>query len=179
MSLFWASTLFGLVLLVAGAAYGLRGPALRNWSERWPRSPLAAKLVFGPAALWFLWHVAHLSKADFGDYKNILLLAFGGVAVGSFFVVRDFLAARGLAILMLLAARPLLDAAYMQYEVPQRLVLVVAVYIGIVLALWVGASPFRMRDFYTWLYAKPGRTRLVGYPVAAYGLLLILIALTY
>ncbi len=179
MSLFLATLLSGLVLLAAGGAYALRGPALKTWSFRWLRSKTAAYVLFGPAALWFLWHVAHLGKADFGDYKKLLLIGFGVVAVGSFFVVRDFLAPRGLAALMLLAARPLLDAAYMQFQYPQRLVLVVAVYIAIVLALWVGASPFRMRDFYEWLYAKDGRARLVGLPVAAYGLVLVIVSFTY
>lgn len=179
MSLFWATLLSGLVLIAAGGSYFLKGPSLKSWSIAWPRSKQAALVLFGPATLWFLWLILNLSQADFGDYKNLLLLGFGGVAIGSFFVVRDFLAARGLAVLMLLAARPLLDAAYMQFQHPQRLLLVIAVYIGIVLALWVGASPFRMRDFYTWLYAKPQRARMVGGIVAIYGIILAVTALSY
>lgn len=179
MTLFWATFLCGLVLILAGGTYALKGPALRAWSFQWLRSKTAAIALFGPASLWFLWHVANLSRADFGDYKQYLLLGFSAVAIGSFFVVRDFLAPRGLAVLMLLGARPLLDAAYMQYHYPQRLLLVVVVYMGIALGMWVGASPFRMRDFYTWLYAKEGRTRLVGLSVALYGLVLIIASLTY
>ena len=179
MSLFWATLLSGLTLVAAGGAYFFKASSLREWSIAWPRSKSASVLLFGSATLWFLWHVLNLSKADFGDYKNILLVAFGTVAIGSFFVVRDFLAVRGLAVLMLLAARPLLDSAYMLFQYPQRLVLVVAVYIGIILALWIGASPFRMRDFYSWLYARETRPRLVGGIVAVYGLILVIVSLTY
>ncbi|WOO41827.1 hypothetical protein [Rubellicoccus peritrichatus] len=179
MSLFWATILSGLILIAIGGSYFLKGPKLKSWSIAWPRSQKAAIILFGPASLWFLWLVLNLSKADFGDYKKLLLMGFGAVAIGSFFVVRDFLAARGLAVLMLLAARPLLDAAYMQFDDPQRLLLVVGVYIGIILALWVGASPFRMRDFYTWLYAKEERARTVGGAIAAYGIVLTITAFTY
>jgi len=179
MSLFWATLLSGLVLIGVGLPYVLKGRQLRTWSFHWIRSQTAAYALFGPAAIWFLWHVLHLGKADFGDYKLYLLIGFGGVAIGSFFVVRDFLAPRGLAILMLLAARPLLDAAYMQFQYPQRLFLVVGVYVFIGLSLWVGASPFRMRDFYTWLFKIPRRARYVGAGIALYGLVLVITSLTY
>lgn len=179
MSLFWATFLSGLFLLGVGGLYATKGDALHKWSFQWIRSQTAAYALFGPAALWFLWHILNLSKADFGDYKNLLMIGFGTVAVSSFFVVKDFLAPRGLAVLMLLAARPLLDAAYMQFQHPQRLFLVVAVYVLICLSLWVGASPFRMRDFYTWLYKRKNRARIAGGTVAAYGLILLVTALTY
>ena len=67
----------------------------------------------------------------------------------------------------------------MHYDRPQRLCMVSIVYLGITLALWLGAQPYRLRDFFDWLFSRPGRSRGVGGFLAAYGLLLCGIALSY
>jgi hypothetical protein len=74
---------------------------------------------------------------------------------------------------------PLLDSAYMQYGIPRRLFLVSLVYVGIALSLWLGAQPYRLRDFFGWLFARPGRARGFGALLAAYGLLLCGVSLSY
>jgi hypothetical protein len=120
----------------------------------------------------------HLGPADFGQYRHLLFLVFLTVAVGSFFYVPDFLAVRGLSALTLLTSGVLLDAAYMQN--PQtRLFLVSFVYLLIVISLYLGANPYRLRDFFDWLYKKEFRPRAIGGALAAYGILLIGVALNY
>ena len=97
----------------------------------------------------------------------------------SFRSVPDFLAVRGLCALVLMGAMPLLDAAYMQFDRPQRLFMVTLVYVALALAIWLGAQPWRLRDFLGWLFARPGRARSFGGVIAAYGLLLGVVAFTY
>lgn len=179
MSLFTATFLTGILLLALGAAFLFGGEAFKAWAFGLLRSKVAAWILFGGASVWFLWHVLHLGEADFGNYRNWLFLLFGGVAVGSFFVVPDFLPVRGLAILMLLSARPLLDAAYMQFDHPQRLFLVTFVYVAIVVALYLGTVPYRLRDFFTWLWTAPGRVKALGGGFMAYGVLLAVVSFTY
>ena len=179
MSLLLATLLTGLVLLILGGWFLWNGPQVRRATFGWMRSTPAAVVLFGAAAIWFLWHVGHLGKADFGDYKQLLLLLFGVTALGSFFFVKDFLAVRGVAVLILLSARPLLDAAYMQFDHPQRLFLVSIVYVGIIVALIVGASPFRLRNFFTWLFAQSSRVRTLGGILTVYGAVLFVTAFTY
>jgi hypothetical protein len=144
-----------------------------------PRSTSAAYVLFGGAALWFLYNVWHLSSADFGDYRVVLFIGFALVAVLAFRCVPDFLGVRGLCALVLLAASPLLEAAYMNYDRPQRLFMVGLVYAGLTLAIWVGAQPWRLRDFLGWLFARPGRARIAGGVLLGYGLLLAAVAFTY
>src|SRR5262249_37561339 len=144
-----------------------------------PRSLAATYLFFGVGAAWFLFNIWHLSAADFGDYRNLLFIGFAIVAVLSFKYVPDFLAVRGLCVLMLVAAAPLLYAAYMEYDRPQRQFMVTLVYVGIILAIWLGAQPWRLRDFLTWLFARPGRSRAIGAALTGYGLLLAVVAFTY
>jgi len=138
----------------------------------------AAFILLGAAATWFLYKVLHLGPADFGQYKNILFIIFLVTALGSFYYVPDFLAVRGLAALILMTAGVLLDAAYMQ--LPQaRLFLVTFVYVAIVVSLILGANPYKLRDFFDWLYKVDSRPKVFGGAFAAYGLLLIGVAFTY
>ena len=181
MSLFWATFLTGLVLLILGIVYFINRPTLKEQSFAWLRSSRATVVLFGAASVWFLWYILNLGPSDFGDYKTILFILFAAVALGSFFVVRDFLAVRGLAVLILLAARLLLDSAYMQFDHPQRLFLVSFVYLAIVVALFLGTVPYRMRDFYRWLFRNDNssRPRTLGVISLAYGVILIACSVTY
>lgn len=179
MSLLLATLLPGLLLGALGAALLANTSAVRASLAALPRSRAATWVFFGGGAVWFLWRIAHLSSADFGDYKIPLFLGFAAVAVLSFRCVPDFLAVRGLAIVVLLAARDLLRAAFMEYAHPQRLFLVSLVYLAIIAALYLGAAPYRLRDFLSWLFARGGRARALGGVFLAYGLLLAVVAFTY
>jgi hypothetical protein len=179
MSLFLATLLPGLFLLVLGAPLLLNHRGFVAALERMPRSTAAAVIFFGSGAAWFLWAVWHLSPADFGEYRTPLTIGFAIIAVLSFKCVPDFLAVRGLCALVLMMATPLLGAAYMEYQFPQRLFLVSFVYVLIVFAIWLGASPYRLRDFFERLFARPGRIRAFGALLMGYGALLTVVAYTY
>lgn len=179
MSLTLATLLPGLLLIVLGAALLSGHSTVKASLLAFPRSSTATLALFGGSSLWFLYRVWHLSNADFGEYRAILFLAFAAIALLSFKYVPDFLAVRGLAILLLLAATPLLGAAYMEYSHPQRLFMVTFVYVGIAVALYLGAVPYRMRDFLGWLFRTPGRSRVLGGCLLGYGVLLAIAAFTY
>jgi hypothetical protein len=179
MSLTLATLIPGILLLALGAGLLSGRSSVKASLQSLPRSSAATVVFFGAGSLWFLYRVWHLSAADFGNYRVILFVAFALIALLSFKYVPDFLAVRGLAVLMLLAATPLLDAAYMQYDHPQRLLMVSFVYLGIALALYLGAVPYRLRDFLEWLFRTTSRPRVLGAVFAAYGLLLTIVAFTY
>ncbi|HEX2853266.1 MAG TPA: hypothetical protein VHO24_08510 [Opitutaceae bacterium] len=179
MSLLLATLLPGLLLIVLGVPLLLNHSAFVATLKAVPRSTTATYLFFTAGAAWFLFNIWHLSPADFGDYRLILFIAFAAIAVLSFKCVPDFLAVRGLCILMLVCAAPLLGAAYMEHGHPQRLFMVSLVYLGIALAIWLGAQPWRLRDFFAWLFLQPSRTRALGGLLTAYGLLLSIAAFTY
>jgi len=179
MSLTLATLLPGLVLIVLGLALLSGSKTVSALCKTFPRSQAAAVVCFGGAALWFLYHVWHLSPADFGDYRTLLSIGFAALAVLAFWCIPDFLAVRGLATLILLAAWPLLYAAYMEYDHPQRLFMVSFVYLCIMAALYLGAAPFRLRDAFEWLFARRPRARVTGAVLLGYGLLLAVVAFTY
>ena len=181
MTLFLATLLPGLFLVLLGAVLCWNGAPLAAKARALPRSRDAAWVLFGAGAAWFLWRVSQLREADliFFQKPTLLMVAFGVLAILALFYASDFLAVRGLAVLMLLAAEPLLYAAYMEWTHPQRLLMVTAVYIGLAAALYLAAYPFRLRDFFEWLFRTPSRPRLLGAIVLAYGLATSAAAFTY
>lgn len=179
MSLFLATFLAGTVLLIAGALLLWNGPPVGALARRFPRSRRSAYVTMGLGAAWTLYRVTKLGEADFGDYRVPIFIGLALLTVAVFKYVPDFLSVRGACVLALLVADALLTAAYMHYEEPGRLFMVGLVYVMIVLALYLAVSPFRVRDFSQWLFARGHRARMVGAITASYGLLLIGIALTY
>lgn len=179
MSITVATLIPGLLLLALGIPLLLNSSGYAAMLKSFPRSTAAAYLFFGVGAAWFLYGIWHLSPADFGEYRTYLFIGFLLVALLSFKCVPDFLAVRGLATIILMGAMPLLDAGYMNFEHGQIVFYKIAVYLAIAVAIWLGAQPWRLRDFFAWMFAQPGRTRGVGGAVAGYGLLLAAVAFTY
>ena len=181
MTLTTATLLPGLLLFALGALLLIGGDSARTLLKALPRSTAAAVLLFGGAAVWFLYNVLQLSSADFGDQKKPLFAGFAAVAALSFRFAPDFLAVRGLAALTLLGAWPLLKSDYpiQNYDHPQKFLMKVFLYVCVTLAIWLGAQPWRLRDWLAWLFARPARARVAGGLLAGYGLLLVVVAFTY
>jgi hypothetical protein len=172
MSLFASSLIPGVLLIALGLPLVLDVSGVKAAMRAFPRSSSAGYVVFGAAAAWFLYNILHLSNADFGEYRYYLFAGFGAVAVLAFKCVPDFLGVRGASALVLIAASPFLDSAYMEYGKPARLFMVSLVYVAIALAIWLGAQPWRLRDFLGWLFARPARSRGLGGLFLAYGCVL-------
>jgi len=181
MSLFLATLLPGLFLALSGALLVWNDPRVGSLARALPRSNRSAWLFFGTGVLWFLWRLSHLGESDLIFFKTPqpVMLGFAVLAVLAFVYAPDFLAVRGLCVLMLLAAEPLLYAAYMEYHHPQRLLMVVAVYTGLAAAIYLAAAPYRLRDVFDWLFRTPGRPRLAGAFLLFYGLATSAVAFTY
>lgn len=181
MSLFLATLLPGLFLMLLGGLLLWNDPRIGSTARALPRSNRAAWLFFGASAAWFVWRLSHLGESDLIFFKNPqpVMIGFGLLAVLSFIYAPDFLAVRGLSVLMLLVAEPLLYSAYMEIQHPQRRIMVTAVYVGLALALYLAAAPYRLRDFFEWLFRQPSRARLIGAIVLAYGVATTASAFTY
>ncbi len=185
MTLTLATLIPGFLLIALGALLLVSNSAIVTGLKRLPRSRSAAYLFFGLGAAWFLFRIWHLSPADFGDFRKQLFIFFAIVAVASFVYVPDFLAVRGMCVLVILGGINLLDAGYMNWTYGElwdggRIYLYkVAVILAVAAAIYLGAVPYRLRDFFDWLFRQPQRPRVLGGALAAYGLALCAVALTY
>ena len=171
------STIIGLIVALP-QVYGLLKPAAFAAALRkFPRS-----LPWGYALMllgtgWFLYNLKTDTTSDFANFKPVMLGGFALLGVGCCFFVKDFLAVRGLAVVLLLVAKLVLDSARL-LETPWRLVAVVLMYIWIVASLWFTIAPWRLRDFIQWITATDSRIRIGSGIRLAIGLLLVILGLT-
>ena len=179
LSLFTFTILAGLVLLLLGLPLLAMPDKSEPVARRFPRHRWTGIITMVLGGGWFLWKITQLGQADFGDYKNILFILFAATLVGSLLYVPDFLAVRGVAILILLSANAGLKAAFGLYDIPERLVLVSILYLFIVAAIALGIMPYLMRDFIGWLYAKRQRVRVAGGLLTLSSLSLFISAVAY
>ncbi|MEO6245877.1 MAG: hypothetical protein ABIQ12_10625 [Opitutaceae bacterium] len=179
MSLLLATLIPGLLLIALGVPLLLNSAGYAAMLKAMPRSTAAGNVFFTVGAAWFLYNIAHLGAADLIIPKSYMLAAFALISVLSLIYMREFLAVRGLAALVLVGAMPLLDAGFMNFEHGQIVLYKIAVYLAIIAAIWLAAQPWRLRDFFAWMFAMSGRTRAVGGLLAAYGVVLAIVAFTY
>lgn len=178
-SLFTFTLLTALVFLVAGLSLLAVPARLEPCIRDFPRHRVMGIVTMLIGGGWFIWKISQLGQADFGDYKEIMMLLFGATLIGSIFYVRDFLAVRGVAIIILLAANTGLKSAFGLYDIPGRLVLVTILYLFIVLAILYGLLPYKMRDTVNWLLVSHTRLRGLGTVFTVCGLALCVSALLY
>jgi len=179
LSLFTITILSAALLLLLGGILFWNDKTVASVAKSLPRSRRFTILAFGLGALWFIYRVSQLGEADFGNWRNQLMMLFGAIAVLSYFFVPDFLAIRGVCICFLLGAAEMLDSAFAFYEIPARLFLVTFAYLLIVLSIYLAVAPYRARDFFEWLFQTHGRPKFIGGVMIGYGLVLSIAAFTY
>lgn len=143
-------------------AYGLMNPkGLAAQARQFPRNiPLGVALtVLGTA--WFLYNLSLESIADFAAFKSYMMLAFAAIGLGTCIFVHDFLAVRGLAVVLLLLAKLMVDTGR-PHLADSSWVLVIQgwAYVFVVAGIWLTVSPWRLRDWIQWNTATEGRTRI-------------------
>lgn len=145
--------------------------------RRFPRQTTVGYVLMLLATAWFLYYVSQETVSDFANLKKIFFLVFGGVGLGACFFVRDFLPVRGLAVLYLLAAKLMVDAARWA-ETDWRLVIATWAYLLVLAGMWFTVAPWRLRDILNWSVATESRTRLTSGLRVAFGVFVIVLGLT-
>jgi hypothetical protein len=114
---------------------------------------------------------------EFSAFRRPLLIA---LPIGYGFVLRfvgEFLAVRALGILCLLAAEPVLDAAFLRHE-PSRLLVTVLAYLLLVAGLFWVAVPYLLRDQINWTTRSRFRWRCLHAIALTYGCVILIFAVT-
>lgn len=158
----------GLALIGSHLFALLQTKACQKWLKDFPRSRVAGTGLIAIAGIWSFLLINTMDLGEFSRMRTIMLVA---VAAGTFLAwryVEEFLAVRALGMLALLAADPLLEAAYLRPE-ESRLLLVVLAYAWIILGLfWVG-MPWILRDQIGWLIGNKARFKAAGLGGVVYG----------
>jgi hypothetical protein len=148
------------LLLVASHSFALTAPTLtKSFLHELPRSRTWGTIFLAISAGWALWLVCTIDLGEFARMRTLLILAVPVGAVLTWLFVDEFLAVRALGILALLAAEPLLEAAYLRPETT-RLILVTLAYVWILSGLFLVGMPYILRDLSAWVLGSGARYRL-------------------
>ncbi|HEY3864021.1 MAG TPA: hypothetical protein VGO59_19280 [Verrucomicrobiae bacterium] len=157
---------------------GLLSPALfADGARKFPRCvPVGCVLTLVGTA-WFMWNVNHESLADFESLKPFLFTLFIAVGLGTCFFVQDFLAVRGLSVLLLMMGKLMVDT---ERWAPSewRLVIAVWAYVMVLAGMWFTVSPWRLRDLLLWDTANKGRVRFTCGVRFAFGIFVAALGFT-
>lgn len=140
--------------------------------RQFPRSNLCGYILVGAATLWFLAVLWQENISDFAAYKNFMLIGFAALGVTTCIYVKDFLAIRGYAVLLLLLAKLMVDTARWA-DSEWRLLIISWAYLWVLGGMWFTISPWRMRDLILWKTATEKRIRLICGLRAIFGLFVI------
>jgi hypothetical protein len=167
----WTMLGLGVVLVIAHLLALLKSGVAREWLRKFPRNYEAGVLLTIVATVWFYFLVDLMDLGEFTSWRPTVKVLTPVAGILAIFFMRDFLAARALGTLALLAAEPLLESAFLRDE-GIRLALVTLVYLWIIFGMfWVG-MPYTLRDQIGWITATEKRWRAAAFAGLAYGALL-------
>lgn len=179
MKLSLLSILLGLGF-AAPQVYGLAKPrAFTDAVRKFPRHVPTGIFLMLLGTTWFLWLVKQEPISDFATFKPYMLMIFAGVGIGACVYVKDFLAVRGLAVVLLLLAKLMVDTGRPHLgETPWVLVIQIWAYVLVVAGIWFTVSPWRLRDFLNWATATERRVKIGSGVRLAFALFVIVLGLT-
>jgi len=168
----------GMALLSVHAVALAMPDRVSSLLKIFPRSRSAGLLLCSLAALWAFWLAATMDLGEFTPQRTVIcgVILAGAIMVPLF--AEEFLAVRALGILALLAAEPLLGAAFLRPE-QSRLLLVVLAYVWAIAGLLMVGAPYLLRDAIGWVTAARWRYTLAAAGGAAYGLAIIAASLLF
>lgn len=172
-----ALILTGLLLVAAHALALWNAKGVRGWLQTFPRSRTMGVVLLLVVTAWSWYLIKTIDLGEFTHWRTRILVFIPIAAYLTWRYVDEFLSVRTLGMLVLLAAEPLLEAAFLRPEAT-RLFLVSLVYVAIVFGLfWIG-MPYTLRDQIAWVTRSDSRWRAAALSGLLYGLLLLSLPLT-
>ena len=148
----------GLFLVLVHGWALLNPREAKTWLQRFPRSRVWGIFLLTVATIWSWLLIYNIDLGEFTNWRPRLLVLIPIAAFLTAKYVDEFLAVRSLGMVALLAAEPLLEAAWMRPEWT-RLFLVTLAYVWITIAMfWIG-MPYILRDHAAWVIKEEGRWR--------------------
>jgi len=177
LSLGAAFATVGALLVIFGLFALLRRSTLQSWLRTLPRSREWGYGLLAVVTVWSWWLIRTIDLGEFDNWRIRVLIAIPIAAILTARYVDELLAARAIGMLLLLAAEPLLESAFLQPEL-SRLFLVSFVYAGIVIGMfWIG-MPYLMRDQIQWFSNSERRWNTGALTSILYGGVLLICCLT-
>ncbi len=175
---------FSTITIILGVCYlvpqiyALTNPeGFRKTARAFPRNVRVGYVLTLAATAWFLYYVQLEEIADFEGYKKFMLAGFAALGAGACIYLKDFLAIRGLAVLLLVLAKLVCDTGRW-VETPLRLIVITWAYVWTITGMWWTISPWRGRDWLEWNVGDDTRLRILSGLRAAFSIGVIVMGAT-
>ncbi len=188
LSLFTAGLVLA-VLLIGSHAFMLAKPKeAQDFLKKFPRNQFLGQILLGIGLAWFWLLIAPAGMGklsalamDLGEFnaaKGLLRILVPVSLVLVTISVRDFLAVRALGLVGLMAAAPLLGAAFLK-DPQSRLLVPIYAYAMLTASLFCVGMPYLFRDAVTWVTAEQKRWTVLSGAGFAYGVAVLICAFAY
>jgi hypothetical protein len=179
MKLSLLSILLGVGMSLS-QVYGLTQPAkFAAAVKKFPRNFGAGVVLMLLGTAWFVWNVDNEPIADFSVFKPYMMAGFAAVGVLSCIYIQDFLAVRGLAVVLLLLGKLMVDTGRPHLDQsPFVLVIQMWAYLLIVAGIWFTITPWRLRDLLGFATANETRVRVGSALRLTFALFIVVLGLT-
>jgi hypothetical protein len=188
LSLFTAGLVLAVWLIGVHALMLAKPKAVQDFLRKFPREPLYGQILMGIGLAWFWLLIAPTGMGklsalsmDLGEFNNAKGLLRILVPVSLVLVcisVRDFLAVRALGLVGLMAAAPLLGAAFLK-DPQSRLLVPVFAYAMLTASMFFVGMPYLFRDAVTWVTADQKRWTLLSIAGLGYGVVTLVCAFAF
>lgn len=160
--------------------YGIARPAAFAAAvKKFPRSLPVGYFLTILGTLWFVLNVRQEAISDFATYKTWMMVAFAGIGLGTCIFVKDFLAVRGLAVVLMLLAKLMVDTGRPWLgQTHWVLVIQIWAYVLVIAGMWFTISPWRLRDMLNWATVNETRVKVGSALRLAFGLFVAALGLT-
>lgn len=134
-------------------------------------------LLIIPDKFFFTSPIA-MDLQDFNSLKTIMALAVPLVAYLVITECKEFLAVRGLGLCLLIAAAPLLGAAWQEPHT-MKILMPLYAYAMIIKGLFMVGMPYMTRDLINWATSNDGRFKLLSLAGLSYGVAILLCTILF
>lgn len=156
--------------------------------KAFPRNYNAGKLLMGIGMAWF-WLLIIPDKfffkspiaMDLQDFNSLKMIMTFGVPLVAYLIItecKEFLAVRGLGLCLLMAAAPLLAAAWQEPHTFKFLMPLYA-YAMISKALFMVGMPYLTRDLINWATASTSRFKILSIAGLIYGIAVLVCTILF
>jgi len=170
--------LLGALLLVGHAFALYSSEKVTSWLKTLPRNRKLGIMLIAVDGFWAYLVISQMDLGEFYAIRRVLQLAIPISCILVITYADEFLAVRAVGVLFLLAACPVLEAAFLQDPVTRILLPLFAYAIIIKGLFWVG-MPYLMRDAIGWVTVRPERWRAACSAGALYGIAILICAFAF
>ena len=188
LSLFTTGLVLAVLLIGVHAVMLAKPEASQAFLKKFPRNQSLGQIILGIGLAWFWLLIAPsglgklsslaMDLGEFNSAKGLLQILVPISLVLVCISVRDFLAVRALGLLGLMAAAPLLGAAFLK-DPSSRLLVPLYAYAMLTASLFFVGMPYLFRDAVTWVTADQKRWTLLSLGGLGYGVATLICAFAF